>query len=49
MFETAIDGPVARITLNRPEAHNALDQEAMRALAAVLADWAGAMTCARWC
>ena len=41
MIEAAIDGPVARITLNRPEAHNALDQAAMAGLTARLADWSG--------
>jgi len=40
MIEAAITGPVGRITLNRPEAHNALDQTAMRGLTALLADWA---------
>lgn len=40
MIETAIDGAVARITLNRPETHNALDRAAMDALTGVLADWA---------
>jgi enoyl-CoA hydratase/carnithine racemase len=40
-FESALDGAVARITLARPDAHNALDQDAMRALTALLADWAG--------
>ena len=40
MIEAALDGPVGRITLNRPEAHNALDQAAMRELTALLADWA---------
>lgn len=42
----ALDGtpdgpPVARITLNRPETHNALDQTAMRAMTAQLERWAG--------
>ncbi|MBA3326440.1 MAG: enoyl-CoA hydratase/isomerase family protein [Rhodobacteraceae bacterium] len=36
-----IDGDVGRITLDRPEAHNALDQIAMRRLSALLADWTG--------
>jgi enoyl-CoA hydratase/carnithine racemase len=40
-YEAVIDGPVARITLNRPDSHNALDQDTMRALTAQLADWAG--------
>ncbi len=40
MIETEIDGPLGRITLNRPETHNALDQAAMRELSAVLVDWA---------
>jgi enoyl-CoA hydratase/carnithine racemase len=33
-----VDGPVARITLDRPEARNRLDGEGMTALAAALAD-----------
>ena len=41
MIDAALDGPVARVTLDRPEAHNALDQAAMRELTALLADWAG--------
>ncbi|HRO12281.1 enoyl-CoA hydratase-related protein [Amaricoccus sp.] len=41
MIESRIEGPVGRITLARPEAHNALDREAMAALTALLADWAG--------
>jgi len=40
MIDTDTSGPVARITLNRPEAHNALDQAAMRTLTALLADLA---------
>jgi enoyl-CoA hydratase/carnithine racemase len=40
MIEGSVDGAVGRIVLNRPEAHNALDQAAMRALTALLADWA---------
>jgi enoyl-CoA hydratase/carnithine racemase len=39
MIETALHGPVARITLDRPEDHNALDPAAMADLTAVLADW----------
>ncbi len=39
MIETALHGPVARITLDRPEAHNALDPVAMAEITAVLADW----------
>ncbi len=41
MIRGAIEGGVARIVLDRPEAHNALDQAAMRALRALLEDWAG--------
>lgn len=41
MIRAESDGTVARITLDRPEAHNALDQAAMRRLREVLADWAG--------
>jgi enoyl-CoA hydratase/carnithine racemase len=40
MIEAELAGPVGRITLSRPEAHNALDQAAMRELTALLADWA---------
>jgi enoyl-CoA hydratase/carnithine racemase len=40
MIDAKTSGPVARITLNRPEAHNALDQAAMRALTALLAELA---------
>lgn len=40
MIQGVIDGAIARITLDRPEAHNALDQAAMRELTALLADWA---------
>jgi enoyl-CoA hydratase/carnithine racemase len=39
MFDSRIEGAVGRITLNRPEAHNALDQAAMRALTALLDEW----------
>ncbi len=41
MIEAELDGAVGRVTLNRPEAHNALDQAAMRELTGILADWAG--------
>lgn len=40
MILSEIDGPLGRITLDRPEAHNALDQAAMRAMTGLLADWA---------
>ena len=40
MIRSGIDGTVARITLDRPETHNALDQAALLSLSAVLADWA---------
>ena len=40
MIDAALDGPVGRVTLSRAEAHNALDQAAMRDLTAILADWA---------
>ncbi|QDL90877.1 enoyl-CoA hydratase/isomerase family protein [Paroceanicella profunda] len=36
MIESVVEGPVARITLARPERHNALDREAMAALTAEL-------------
>jgi enoyl-CoA hydratase/carnithine racemase len=39
VIDATLDGPVARITLDRPEAHNALDPAALAALAAILADW----------
>ena len=38
MILSQIDGPIGRITLDRPEAHNALDQQAMRALKDLLAN-----------
>jgi enoyl-CoA hydratase/carnithine racemase len=41
MIEASLDGPVARITLNRPAAHNALDRSAMGEMTGVLNDWAG--------
>ena len=41
MIEAALEGPVGRITLDRPEAHNALDRAAMGELTALLGDWAG--------
>lgn len=41
MIDATLDGPVARLTLNRPEAHNALDAAALRTLTERLADWAG--------
>jgi enoyl-CoA hydratase/carnithine racemase len=41
MIGSRIDGPLGHITLDRPEAHNALDREAMAAMTALLADWAG--------
>lgn len=40
MIEAALDGPIARVTLNRPEAHNALDRPAIAGLTHVLAEWA---------
>lgn len=41
MIETRIDGPIGRIALNNPAAHNALDLAALRTMTAVLASWAG--------
>jgi enoyl-CoA hydratase/carnithine racemase len=41
MIDGEITGTIGRIVLDRPEAHNALDQAAMRALRALLEDWAG--------
>lgn len=41
MIRGELDGAIGRITLDRPEAHNALDQDAMRAMRALLTDWAG--------
>ena len=41
MIAAAREGAVARITLDRPEAHNALDRAAMAELTGVLDDWAG--------
>ena len=40
MIDAEIEGAVARVTLDRPEAHNALDQAAMRRLSATLGEWA---------
>ncbi|WP_157982033.1 enoyl-CoA hydratase/isomerase family protein [Oceanicella sp. SM1341] len=40
MIETAVEGPVARITLARPERHNALDRAAMAALTEALGNLA---------
>lgn len=41
MIDARLQGPVARITLDNPAAHNALDQVAMRDLTDRLSDWAG--------
>ena len=41
MIRASVEGAVARVTLDRPEAHNALDRAAMRELTALLGDWAG--------
>lgn len=41
MIDAELRGPVARITLNRPEAHNALDRAAMAEMSAVLEEWGG--------
>jgi enoyl-CoA hydratase len=41
MIDATLDGPVGRIVLDRPEAHNALNRAAMDAFAAILADWTG--------
>lgn len=41
MISRRIEGAVGRITLDRPEAHNALDQAAMRTMTALLDEWAG--------
>lgn len=40
MIEARLDGPVARIILDNPAAHNALDQAAMREITVCLGDWA---------
>ena len=39
MIESAITSQIGRITLNRPEAHNALTRAAMLALTAKLVEW----------
>jgi len=39
VIRAATEGVVGRITLERPEKHNALDQAAMREMAAVLEEW----------
>jgi enoyl-CoA hydratase/carnithine racemase len=41
MIDADILGPVGRITLNKPEAHNALDRSEMTRMAELLADWSG--------
>lgn len=41
MIEATLDGPVGRIILNRPEAHNALDVSSIEALGRVLDEWRG--------
>ena len=46
MIDATVAGAVARITLDRPEAHNALDRPAIAELLALLDDWAPATTCA---
>jgi enoyl-CoA hydratase/carnithine racemase len=40
MIESEIAGPVGRITLNRPDAHNALDRADIARMAEILAEWA---------
>ncbi len=40
MIVGAIESAVAQVTLDRPDAHNALDQAAMRELTALLGAWA---------
>lgn len=40
MIEAHLDGAIGRITLNRPEAHNALDIASMAALGDTLGNWA---------
>ncbi len=42
MIEASLDGQIGRITLNRPETHNALDLQAMSDIRKVLGDWADA-------
>ena len=39
MIETGIQGHIGHITLNRPEAHNALSKVAMAEMVNVLSDW----------
>jgi len=41
MIKAALQGHIGRITLSRPEAHNALTKAAMGELQAVLEGWAG--------
>jgi enoyl-CoA hydratase/carnithine racemase len=41
MIDARVDGAVARLVLDRPEAHNALDRPAIAELLALLEDWAG--------
>jgi enoyl-CoA hydratase/carnithine racemase len=40
MIDATLDGPVGRLTLNRPEAHNALDAGGIQTLRDTLDDWA---------
>lgn len=40
MIDAKLDGPVGRITLNRPDAHNALDAGGIQGLRDTLAEWA---------
>ncbi len=40
MIDTEITGPVGRLTLNKPETHNALDRAAMAEMRAALDEWA---------
>lgn len=41
MIDAELSGPVARITLNAPERHNALDVAALHRMTALLGDWQG--------
>lgn len=39
MIDACVDGAIGRVTLNRPEAHNALDVAALTRLTQLLVDW----------
>lgn len=42
MIETILENGIGRITLNKPEVHNALTRQSMDSIRAILAEWANA-------